>query len=242
MKPSEEYFIASTLTLAVRGALVAMLTFPLVSVAADDTVASLTHPTNFVEIGAMNVSQDSAKFGEYNGLDDSGVYAVGNFDVRGGNAYNGEDGTNRWEIRGTDLGTTSREISGTVGNQGQWNLGIGYDELRHNITDSYKTPFQGRMGGDNFNLPESFGIIDATQGGPAGSGTQGMTANQLASFHKEDVHSDRKNKNFNAGYNFDLRWSAQFEFNRLDQSGAKLIGASFPLTRLALVLERIAPR
>jgi MtrB/PioB family decaheme-associated outer membrane protein len=230
MESSKEYFSVSKLTLAVQAALVALIAFPLLAVAEDTANAeaeALKHPISFVEIGAMNVSHDSAKFGEYNGLDESGVYALGNFDVRGGNAYDGSNGINRWEVKGIDLGTTSREISGTVGNQGQWNLGIGYDELRHNITDTYKTPFQGSMGKNSFFLPDTFGVIDTTQGGPAGTGTQAMTPNQLASFHTKDVHTDRENTSFSAGYNFDQQWSAQFDYNRLDQSGAKLIGIAF---------------
>ena len=234
MKTSKEHFASSKLTWAVQGALVAMLAMPMMAVAEDPAntenaaanaeAAALKLPSNYVEIGAMNVSHDSTKFGEYNGLEDDRAYAIGNFDVRGGNAYDEGDGTMRWEAKGINLGTTSRTIGGTVSNQGQWNLGIGYDELRHYSTDTYQTPFQGSMGGDNFVLPVTFGIIDATHGGASGTGTQGMTADQLASFHEKEVYTTRKNTSFNAGYNFDSRWSVQFDYNHLDQSGAKLMG------------------
>jgi MtrB/PioB family decaheme-associated outer membrane protein len=231
MKTSKEHFASSKLTLAVQWALVAMLAMPLMAVAEDAANAeaeaeALKRPTNFVEIGAMNVGQDSAKFGEYNGLDKSRLYGIANFDVRGGNAYDGGDGTTRWQIKGVDLGTTSRSVGGWVSNQGLWDLNISYDELRHNITDTFQTPFQGSMGGNNFALPLTFGIIDAAHRDAAGTGTQGMTADQLASFHTKDVHTDRKNTSFNAGYNFDLRWSVQFDYNHLEQSGAKLIGVA----------------
>lgn len=230
MKTSKELFAVNALTLAVQGALVAMLAVPLVAFAADDDVATSTQPTNSVEIGVGNVSQKSASFGEYNGLNKSGANLIGNFSVRGGDAYKayeGGSGINRWEVKGTDLGTTSRELSGTVSNQGQWNLGIGYDELRHRFTDSYQTPFQGSMGGNSFVLPATFGVIDADHRGPADTGTQALTAIQRSSFHTEDVYTGRKNTSFNAGYHFNRQWSAQFDYNRLDQSGAKLIGAAF---------------
>ena len=97
----------------------------------------MKNPTNTLEIGASNTSQSSAKFGEYNGLNKSGGKAIANFSVRGGDAYGGSNGTKRWSITGSDLGTTSRALGATVGNQGRWNLYIGYDELRHNITDTY---------------------------------------------------------------------------------------------------------
>ncbi len=232
MKTIKEYLAVSALTLAVQGALVAMFAVPLTAAAADEEVdpATLTQPTNSVEVGVEGVSKKSAKFGEYNGLNKSGAELIGNFSVRGGDAYNSFDGGNgvtRWEIKGTDLGTTSREIGGTVSSQGQWNLGISYDQLRRHITDSYQTPFQGSMGGNSFTMPAALGIIDAAHRGPAGSGTQSMTADQLAAFRTVDVYTDRKNASFNAGYIFNRQWSVQFDYNRLDQTGAKLIGAAF---------------
>ena len=162
------------------------------------------------------------------------AYLIGNFKVRGGDAYNshdGGDGIDRWEFNGTDLGTTSRELGGTYSKQGQWDFGFKYDELRHNITDTYQTPTQGSMGGNSFILPNAFGVIDSrTKPAAVGGvippyGAQALTANQLAYFHTEDVHTDRKNAKFNAGYNIDRQWSVQFDYNRLTQDGAKLIAA-----------------
>src|SRR3990167_6766179 len=158
MKIRNEKMNVRMLALAVQSALVAMCAMPLAAQADDEATATLKRPDNFVEIGAMNVTHDSAKFGEYNGLDEEGVYAIGNFDIRGGDAYQGGDGTLRWQVEGADLGTTSRSLGASVENQGQWSLGISFDELRHHITDSYQTPYQGNMGGDTFTLPAGFGV------------------------------------------------------------------------------------
>jgi len=228
MNTSKVDFAISTLALAVQGALLAMLAVPMVAFAEDYDVATLTRPTNSVEIGAEYIPTDSAKFGEYNGLNKSGADLIGNFSVRGGDAYdafNGGNGINRWAIMGTDLGTTSRTLSGNVSNQGKWSFGINYDELRHNITDTYQTPFQGTMGGNNFVLPPTFGVINVGDSSP-GLGTQSMTPNQLASFQTQDVYTSRKNTSFNAGYTFDDQWSVQFDYNHLQQSGAKLMSAA----------------
>lgn len=207
-----------------------MLALPLGAYAEDEDVAALTHPTNSVEVGVGATSKDSAKFGEYNGLDKKGAYGIGNINVRGGDAYNshdGGDGLGRWEIKGTDLGTTSRELSGNVSQQGKWSFGIGYDELRHNISDSYQTPFQGSMGGNTFTLPTTFGIINTTSSTASGfRGSNTLTAAQLASFNTQDVHTDRKNSSFNAKYNIDANWGVTFDFNHLAQSGAKLLGVA----------------
>jgi MtrB/PioB family decaheme-associated outer membrane protein len=193
-------------------------------------VAELTQPANYVEIGARNVSDDSAKFGEYNGLHESGITAIGNFDIRGGDAYRSHEGglgTLRWELRGADLGTSSRELRGTVADQGKWNLGVGYAELRHYSTDSYQTPFSGALGGNAFTLPTLFGVIVADHFGDPGTGTQALTDTQKAAFQRRDVWSGRRNYNLNAGYLLGRQWNLQFEFNHLDQSGAKLMAASF---------------
>jgi MtrB/PioB family decaheme-associated outer membrane protein len=246
MKTNKNVFVVSKLTMAVQGALVAMLAMPMGVFADDYDAATLTHPTNSVEIGAEYVPKDSAKFGEYNGLNKKGVDAVGNFSARGGDAYDaytGGSGTNRWEIKGTDLGTTSRELSGSVNNQGKWSVGIGYDELRHNTSDTYQTPFQGSVGGNNFTLPSNFGVIGTGTGSkptiPAGSpylpaagktafqtapGSNLLTAAQLAAFNTPDVHNDRDNTKFNASYIYDSNWNVKFDFNHLAQSGAKLQG------------------
>lgn len=228
MKTNKELLAVSTLTLAVQGALLAMFAMPPLAFAADDEVTALTHPTNSVEVGAGNTSADSAKFGEYNGLNKSGANLIGNFSIRGGDAYNQEGGINRWAIKGTDLGTTSREIRGSVSNQGQWDLGFSYDELRHNISDTYQTPLLGTMGGNSFTLPSNFGVVNTSYIAPVTfkSGAQALTATQQSLFQTVDVHSDRKNASFAAGYNFDRQWGLKFEYNRLEQSGAKLMSVS----------------
>lgn len=210
----------SVLGLAVQGALAAMFAMPMVAYAADsvseDEVAVIRRPTNFVEIGVENTSKDSAKFGEYNGLNKSGADLVGNFSVRGGDAYEGGDGTMRWGVNGTDLGTTSRELGATVGNQGRWSLGIGYDELRHNTAAGYQTPYLGSMGGNSFVLPADFSGTNATN-------TRSLSAAQRGDLHTVDIGSTRKNTSLSAGYNIDRQWDIKFDYNQLNQSGAKLM-------------------
>ena len=230
-----EKFSATVLSVAVQGALLAMFAVPQAALADEkpnEEVIALTHPSNTVEIGAEYVPQDSAKFGEYNGLNKKGTYLIGNFNVRGGDAYDsqsGGDGTRRWEIKGSDLGTTSREIGGNASDQGKWSLGIDFDTLRHNITDTYQTPFQGAMGGNNFTLPSNFGVINTTAkptGYSTAPGSNVLTAAQQAAFNTPDVYSQRDNSSFNAKYIFDSQWDVKFDFNHLVQSGAKLMGVA----------------
>ena len=217
MKTNYKNLALSVLSLSVQGALVAMFAIPTVGLAeADDEAVALTNPTNYVELGAENIPNKSAKFGEYNGLKKPGVDLIGSFNLRGGDSYGQAAGTKRWGITGTDLGTTSRELGATLSDQGSWDVGIKFDELRHNGSDTYQTPLQGSMGGNNFTMPNGFGGI---------TNTQGLNEIQKAYFHTEDVHSDRNNTTFNAGYRIDNQWSVNFDFNHLEQSGAKLISS-----------------
>ena len=219
----------SATTVAVRGAIAAMMVCPALAMAQSDDpeVAALVNPTNSIEVGVGVNSKASDKFGEYNGQNKGGDF-IGNFSVKGGDAYGQGTGTMRWGFSGTDLGTTSRELNGNVSDQGQWKIGIGYDEIQHNITNTYQTPYQGAMGGNNFILPPSFGVINVKQPAPAAAvpyGAQTLTANQVSDFTTPSVYTKRENTKFIAGYNFDTQWNFQFEFNHLDQSGAKLTAA-----------------
>ena len=226
MTTINRYMNNNILALAVRSALMIMFTLPMISqaeeVAVDETTV-LTHPTNSIEFGITGVSDSSAKFGEYNGLDKSGAYGIANINIRGGQGYEQGDNNMRWQVKGVDLGTTSRAISGLLSNQGQWDLSIGYDELDHNITNTYQTPQQGSMGGNTFTLPADFGYINA---GTSQNSARVLTSTQLGELHTEKVGTSRKNTSFGFGYVFSPELSFKLDFNHLDQSGAKLISVA----------------
>lgn len=236
MKNRNQKMNVSVLTLAVQGALTTMFALPVVAHAADDAAAAAT-PTNSVEFGVGHVSEKSAKFGEYNGLNDSTSTGVLNFDVRGGAGFGSATDATRWSISGSDLGNTSRALNGSVSHQGQWNFSIGYDELRHNISDTYRTPQEGSMGGNVFFVAPTFGTVRGdippvatTQPtnpvrtvGPTTAADILKYQNQLDAMHNENVSTTRKNTSFGAGYQFSRQLGLQFDFNRLDQSGAKLL-------------------
>ena len=231
MKNRNEKMKVSILTVAVQGALIAMFATPTFAAEiVSDEVAALKRPTNSVEIGVANTSKASAKFGEYNGLDAKGAGLVGNFVLQGGDAYSG-DGTMRWVAKGTDLGTTSRSLEGSLSNQGQWNVDVGYDSLRHNITDTYQTPQQGSMGGNVFTLPPTFGTVNGASTAMSTPGSNSSRdivndPNQKGAFHTEKVGTTRENTLFGVGYTINDQWSVKFDYNHLKQTGAKLIAGS----------------
>lgn len=206
----------SVMALAVLTALTALS-----ARADDDEAAALKKPENTIEWGVLGVSQSSAKFGEYSGLNKSGAYGIGNLDVRGGSAYdeNETGGTQRWSIRGSNLGLSSRDAQATISDQGSWNLNLQYDALQHNLTDSYQTPYSGGNGGNVFSLP-GFGLI-ANTNNPTLTG--GISAAQLAAFRTMDVGTTRKNTTLSGGVVIDSHLNYTFDYNHLDQSGAKLM-------------------
>src|ERR1700733_3376232 len=115
-----------------------------IAVAADEppdaAVKGLTQPQNSIEASVGDVTQPSYQFGEYNGLENKGVFGNGAFDVRGAQSYDSASAT-RWRIQGTDLGLDTRNITGEYGLQGLFRVTVGFDEIIHNITDSYSTPY-----------------------------------------------------------------------------------------------------
>jgi MtrB/PioB family decaheme-associated outer membrane protein len=223
------------IAVAVRNALFATIcAAPMLAFAQEapgDEVAELVYPTSFFDLGALVVDESSTKFGEYNGLNGSGPYVWANFDVRGGNAHGTADGTTRIEAHGTGLGTTSHNLGFSVADQGRWNVSAGYDQLRHYTTANYQTPYQGSPGDNLFTLLPGFGVVNTTVTTTNGvitspsKGAQTLTPDQLAAFHTVDVYSQRDNTSFGAGVMFNKEWSFRFDYKRLDQSGAKLIGA-----------------
>jgi hypothetical protein len=121
---------------------------------ADPAVTALTQPTNSVEAGVGYVTQDSFKYGQYNGLFNKGAYGIFNFDVRDQTPYDA-DSAFRWRVFGTNLGLDTRSAYAEAGNQGSFRISVGFDELRSNYTDSYQTPFVGN--GSNFlTLPSTW--------------------------------------------------------------------------------------
>lgn len=222
MKIRNEVMKVNILVLTMQSAWLVTSLFPQTTYAVEDEADAygLKHPSNSVEFGALYASQHSAKFGEYNGLNEEGFYGIGSFDVRGGSGYDEKDSALRWWLGGSNIGTTSRTFAGKISDQGKWSVSVGYDELRHNITDTFQTPQRGNTGGNDFNLPGDFGGINA-QSDP---GTRVLTPSQQAPFHTEKESTTRRNAPFSASYIFTPQFSAQLDYNHLEQTGAKLVG------------------
>lgn len=123
-------------------------------VRAEDTeVAELTQASSSIEVGVNAVSSKSAKFSEYNGQYKKGLSADLSFDLRSSGAN--EESATRYRVTGTNLGRETREFGVEIGQQGSFRLNFGYNELLHNISDSYQTPYLG-VGTNNLYMPATW--------------------------------------------------------------------------------------
>ena len=118
------------------------------------TAASQTTPEKRIQFGVGGVSAGSFKFGEYNGLENSGPFGIGNLDLRGGAAYDSND-TWRWRLQGSNLGLENRNLILDFGKQGKFQFRFAFNEILANTSDSFHSPFLG-IGTDNLTLPSNW--------------------------------------------------------------------------------------
>jgi MtrB/PioB family decaheme-associated outer membrane protein len=172
-----------------------------------------------MNLGIGYVSDDSAKFGEYNGLNEKGAYAI----VDANLYYRSED-ARYLDLSVSDLGIDSRSLSIAGGRQGSYDLFLSYDEIPHYISDSASTPYRGN-GGDLLTLPSSWVR--------AGS-TAGMTALD-SSLQPVDIETMRKRLATGIKVTTESPWKYKVEVRRDDKQGNKYGGGSFFFNSTQLV-------
>ncbi len=220
------------LTLALRAALA---TLAVVSVApaamADAALQQLIQPTNTVSFGGIWVQHSSDLFGQYNGLENSGATALGDFSLRGGNGYGQQPGANTWFVQGKNLGTTSRSLAAGMADQGTWSLGLSWDQLRNYGGDSLSTnpgglmtPLVGDPGGNIFTLPSAFGYINGTTNS---KGTETIVPGnaQEQFFHTDHLYVQRNTTKFEASHQLNKQWNITFHWTNIRETGAILASA-----------------
>jgi MtrB/PioB family decaheme-associated outer membrane protein len=118
------------------------------------TATSQTTPEKRIQGGVGGVSSSSFKFGEYNGLENSGAFGIGNLDLRGGATYDSKD-TWRWRLQGSNLGLENRNLILDFGKQGKFQFRLVYNEILANTSDSFHSPYLG-IGTGNLTLPSNW--------------------------------------------------------------------------------------
>lgn len=191
--------------------------------------APTTHAT--LEAGVGYVNRDSYKFGDYTGLNKKGAYFIGNAEVSRKDAHDTGAG-HYWDLKGTDLGLTSRNVQGEAGIQGSGKMWFEYDELPKFQTDTARTIFNG-AGTTNLTLPSTW-VADQT--------TAGMTALN-SSLQDLNVKHDRRNYHVGFSKLFASRWELKTKYQREIKEGTRIagavIGASGGFPRTVLIPEPI---
>jgi MtrB/PioB family decaheme-associated outer membrane protein len=179
--------------------------------------------SGLLELGAGYVSDESAKFGEYNGLDQQGGYAIGNAESR----YRRRDGT--WlNLTARDLGLDSRYLGIQGGKQGRYALSLQYKELQHAITHSAVTPFLG-TGTGTLTLPAGW----------VRAGTTGGMSALAGSLHGVDLGTQRKQLGLGASLDSIAHWQFGAKFRHETKTGAIASAGSFAFnaTQLAQPID-----
>jgi MtrB/PioB family decaheme-associated outer membrane protein len=162
-----------------------------------------------VDVGAGNVSDSSAKFGEYTGLNKKGGYFIGDGAAR----YRGPDAY-YWNINASDLGLDSRSLDAEGGRQGKYKLILKYDELPHFLSDTAQTPFIG-SGGASLRLPAGFPA--ATTGAMPLAGT----------LQQVDLSTQRKRLALGGSWIGASNWEYSVKFSHETKDGMKRTAGSF---------------
>jgi MtrB/PioB family decaheme-associated outer membrane protein len=255
MRATENSLHMKLCVMAVRAALAAMVVLPAAHGAESDEVAALTQPANKVELGLQNVNNSNAKFGEYNGLNQSGTSVIGNVDLRGGASYDSNSAF-RWSVSGRNLGLENRSIDAEVGDQGRFRLNYNYDELLRNYSDQYQTFYNG-AGSTALKLPATFatpaaarlsantttaaGALSnwanmqspyataacATTGGVPTAACAGPGILIPAAMHNFDVGTQRVKHALGGSAILAPGWELTMSAQREDKQGTKLTGVAF---------------
>jgi MtrB/PioB family decaheme-associated outer membrane protein len=171
------------------------------------------------ELGGGYLSDSSAKFGDYTGLDEDGAYVVAGAE---GKANYDSGYSLSYDLQ--DLGLDSRAARLDGGKQGSYDFSLFYDRVPHRIFDTSETIFGG-VGSSNLTLPSGWVR--------AGS-TGGMTA-LAANLRSVDVGYDRdrygaagsfwlgKNIVFGLDYRHDERDGARTTFGSFGSVSSQLL-------------------
>jgi MtrB/PioB family decaheme-associated outer membrane protein len=147
--------------------------------AEDAAVTALTQPQSSVEVGIATTSDGSAKAHEYDGLKRKGSFFIGSFDLRGGGRWDSSD-VGRWRVFGRALGTDSRSLGVEQSEQGKGRFSVTYDELQHNLSDTYQTPLMG-AGGNVLTLPGNWLVPVVPRVSTTAANARGLSSDVTAS-------------------------------------------------------------
>jgi MtrB/PioB family decaheme-associated outer membrane protein len=181
--------------------------------------------TGDVTAGIGYVTDESAYFGRYTGLDDDGVYFLGS--ARG--RYLGEDGKYLY-LKAEDVGLDTRSLGVRGGERGRYRLRLNYDRIPGFVAENPRTVFRG-VGSTDLTLPADWEAATTTGG--------------MAKLNESltDIDLGKTRDTFEIGADFFRKrtWEYGVEYRRIEQDGFRTQGSSFLTTAsiLPLPIDRV---
>ena len=168
-------------------------------------------PSGEIELGVGNVSRDSAAFGNFNGLNESGVYGIANIRL-----FRRSDGNDAgyFEIDGRNLGLRSRSLRIGGGEQGNFGLRLEYTEIPKFESDYYQTPY---LGAGTTRLTQPAGLADGA--------TSGAMVGLAANMRAFEVGTQRNVLGLGLSKTLPAGWDVALNLKRDVKDGTKLRGA-----------------
>jgi len=164
-----------------------------------------------VEAGAQYAHGADAYSGRYTGVDHTGAYG----DLGASGQWRDASGHyGQYELQ--NLGLPSRDATIEVGQEGWYDLKLGYDGQPVNIYDNTATPYRSPASGD-LTLPSNWMYSGSTAG---------MTQlNQ--SLSAVDIESNRRTVSLSGQYFAGTHWTLYTDLSHEQQEGTGLASASF---------------
>lgn len=170
-----------------------------------------------VDIGVGTVSQRSARYGDFTGLDDKGAFLI----AGGGLRYRSGDGYFA-DVSAGDLGLDSRTLSAESGREGRYTVRLGYSEIPRHLADGAMTPFRG-VGSGLLTLPAGF---------PAATPAQMPLA---ATLQPVDIGAKRTRYELGASLDGSGDWSYRVNLRHEVRDGTQRMAGAFFATTAQLV-------
>lgn len=161
------------------------------------------------EVGAIYVSDDSARFGNATGLDEKGTYA----DLNGSGKYSSDGFQLKWVAE--DLGLDSRVVEIDGGRQGSYDFHLGYRELPYRKFDTTETVFT-QSAADTLSLPSTW-VPASTTGG---------MSDLYSSLRMQNIGSDRKTMDAGAGWKPTDSFRIYADFSHQKREGIDIMAGS----------------
>jgi MtrB/PioB family decaheme-associated outer membrane protein len=168
-----------------------------------------TGSSGSVELGLGTVSERSAKFGDFNGLNRQGGYLVAGGELR----YRNDEGY-YGKVDASDLGLRSRNLAAESGREGVYTLKLGYSEIQHSVASGVSTPMLG-AGTTSQSLPAGY---------PAAT-TAAMPLD--STLHDANLGIRRSRYDLGASFAGAERWTYRVNLRHEVREGTQRLAGSF---------------